>query len=893
MTEKKIEFKRAFLDALEERVLIYDGAMGTNLDLLNLTPEDYGGEALNGCNDHLILSKPEAVASVNRSFLEVGVDVIETNTFRSNRLTLTEFGLEDKTFEINQKGAALARAVADEFSTPDHPRFVAGSIGPTGKLPSADDPDLSNIEYDTLVDVFREQAAGLISGGADLLIVETSQDILEVKAAIQGIQLAFEETGIQLPLQCHITMDTTGRMLLGTDIASVLTILERMPIDIVGMNCSTGPEHMRQNISYLGENATIPVGCSPNAGLPMNVNGEAVFPLEPEPFANALAEFVVKENVSIVGGCCGTRPEHLKLLVEKVGKMPAPKKAEKKAPMLSSPIKAVSMAQEPRPMLIGERLNATGSRKFKRLLLEEDVDAMVEIAREQINGGAHTLDVNVAVTERNDEAYLMALLVKRLEMGVDAPLVIDSTEPDVMEAALKTTPGRCLLNSTNLESGRAKFDRVMRLGKDYNAAVMMLVIDEEGMAKTIERKMAVADRMIGIAVDEFGFEHQDLVFDLLTFPLSTGDPEFADSAINTIEAIRQLKVNYPEVLTSLGVSNVSFGLSKNARPVLNSMFLHHCVEAGLDMAIVHASKVRPLSEIPDEEQELMNDLIWNKRADALQRVIEFYENKAEVPEEEKEDPTKDMTPAERLHWSIVHRHKDMVEEDIDRLVASKLASGNFVDEDAAAVDVLNNVLLPAMKEVGDKFGAGELILPFVLQSAEVMKKSVNHLENYLVQKEGVTKGTMVLATVYGDVHDIGKNLVKTILSNNGYTIVDLGKQVPVNVIVDKAEEIGADAIGLSALLVSTSKQMPLVVAEVERRGLNIPVLIGGAAINRRFGWRLNLIEEEKHFKPGVFYCKDAFESLELLNILMDEDAKADFMKEHLAEVEKEYGKSIN
>ncbi len=893
MTDKKIEFKRAFLDALEERVLIYDGAMGTNLDLLNLTPEDYGGEKLNGCNDHLILSKPEAVATVNRSFLEVGVDVIETNTFRSNRLTLAEFGLQDKTFEINQKGAALARSVADEFSTPDHPRFVAGSIGPTGKLPSADDPDLSNIEYDTLVDVFREQAAGLISGGADLLIVETSQDILEVKAAIQGIQLAFEETGIQIPLQCHITMDTTGRMLLGTDIASALTILERMPIDIVGMNCSTGPEHMRQNISYLGEHATIPVGCSPNAGLPMNVNGEAVFPLEPEPFANALAEFVEKQNVSIVGGCCGTRPEHLKLLVEKVGKRPAPKKAEKKEPMLSSPIKAVSMAQEPRPMLIGERLNATGSRKFKRLLLEEDVDAMVEIAREQINGGAHTLDVNVAVTERNDEAYLMALLVKRLEMGVDAPLVIDSTEPDVMEAALKVTPGRCLLNSTNLESGRAKFDRVMRLGKDYNAAVMMLVIDEEGMAKTIERKLAVADRMIGIAVDEFGFEHQDLVFDLLTFPLSTGDPEFADSAINTIESIRQLKAKYPEVLTSLGVSNVSFGLSKNARPVLNSMFLHHCVEAGLDMAIVHASKVRPLSEIPDEEQQLMNDLIWNTREDALQRVIEFYENKADVPEEEKEDPTKDMTPAERLHWSIVHRHKEMVEVDIDSLVQAKVESGAFPNEDAAAVDVLNNVLLPAMKEVGDKFGAGELILPFVLQSAEVMKKSVNHLENYLAQKEGVTKGTMVLATVYGDVHDIGKNLVKTILSNNGYTIVDLGKQVPVNVIVDKAEEIGADAIGLSALLVSTSKQMPLVVAEVERRGLNIPVLIGGAAINRRFGWRLNLIEEEKHFKPGVFYCKDAFESLELLNILMDEDAKAGFMQEHLAEVEKEYGKSIN
>lgn len=889
MAEIQIKFKRAFLDALEKRVLVYDGAMGTNLDLLNLTPEDYGGEKFNGCNDHLILSHPEAVETVNRSFLEVGVDVIETNTFRSNRLTLAEFGLADKTHEINKKGAALARKIADEFSTAAQPRFVAGSIGPTGKLPSADDPDLSDIEYDVLIDVFREQAIGLIDGGVDLLIIETSQDILEVKAAIQGLQIAFEETGIRLPLQCHITMDTTGRMLLGTDIASALAILERMPIDIIGMNCSTGPDHMRSAISYLGENSTIPIGCSPNAGLPMNVNGEAVFPLQPEPFAEALTEFVEKHNVSIVGGCCGTNPEHLKNLVDKIGKHPAPKKTEKKQPMLSSSIKAVSMVQEPRPMLIGERLNATGSRKFKRLLLAEDVDAMLEIAREQIEGGAHALDVNVAVTERNDEAYLMELLVKRLELGVEAPLVIDTTDPDVMEAALRTAPGRCLLNSTNLESGREKFDRVLSLAKNYNAAVMMLTIDEDGMAKSIERKMSVAKRMIKIAKQEFGFEEQDLVFDLLTFPLSTGDKEFADSAMNTIEAIRQLKTEIPEVLTSLGVSNVSFGLGKAARPVLNSMFMHHCVKAGLDMAIVHASKVRPISEIPEEERELMNDLIFNTREDALQRVIEFYENMAEIPEDEKIDPTKDMTPTERLQWAIIHRHKEFVEDDIDTLIETS----QMPNQDSAAVEILNNVLLLAMKEVGDRFGAGELILPFVLQSAEVMKKSMNHLENYLDHKEGVSKGTMVLATVYGDVHDIGKNLVKTILVNNGYTIVDLGKQVPVNVIVDKAQEIDADAIGLSALLVSTSKQMPLVVQEVERRGLNIPVLIGGAAINRRFGWRLNLIEETRRFEPGVFYCKDAFESLSLLNILMNEDKKTEFLEEHLVEVEKEYGKNIN
>ncbi|MBX3048405.1 MAG: methionine synthase [Anaerolineales bacterium] len=839
--------------------------MGTSLQTMNLTAEHYGGEKYNGCPDYLNITYPEAPAVVHRSFLEVGVDVVETNTFRSNRLTLGEYGLGERTIEINQAAARLARAAADEFSTAEHPRFVAGSIGPSGKLPSADDPTLSDITYDQLVDLFREQAVGLITGGVDVLLIETSQDILEVKAAIQGIQLAFDETGEVIPVQCQVTLDTTGRMLLGTDIATALTILDGLPIDAIGLNCSTGPEHMRQPVSYLGEHSRLPVSAIPNAGLPLNVDGEAVYPLEPEPYAEAMAEFVHKHNVAIVGGCCGTTPEHLRLLVEKIHNHPTPPRPTQGPVRMSSSIQAVDMQQEPPPLLIGERLNGTGSRKFKRLLMAEDFDGILEMAREQIAGGAHTLDVSVALTERPDEEYLMSRVVKKLAMGVEAPLVIDTTEPEVMEAALKLAPGRCMLNSTHLEAGRPKMDRVLSIAKEHNATVLCLTIDETGMAKTAERKFEIAKRIHDIAVDEFGFRPQDLVFDVLTFPLSTGDTEFNNSAVETINAIRQIKAELPGVMTSLGVSNVSFGLTPQARATLNSMMLHFCVQAGLDMAIVHAEKVKPYAEIPAEERQLMEDLIFNKRPDALQKVIEYYEQRAPVEEETKANPMEGMTPEERLHWSILHRHKDGVEAAIDEVIARK----EFPNDHEAAVHLLNNTLLPGMKEVGDKFGAGELILPFVLQSAEVMKKTVAHLENYLEKVEGISKGKVVLATVYGDVHDIGKNLVKTILVNNGYEVFDLGKQVPAETIISKAEEVKATAIGLSALLVSTSKQMPLIINELHRRGLDYPVLIGGAAINRRFGWRILYTEDQKPYHSGVFYCQDAFEGLETMDQLID------------------------
>ncbi|MBV6397585.1 MAG: Methionine synthase [Anaerolineales bacterium] len=927
---------RSYLDALEKKVLVFDGAMGTSLQVQNLTAEHFGGEQYNGCNDYLVISYPEAVEKVHRSFLEVGVDVLETDTFRSNRLTMKEYGLQDRIIEINETAARLARRLADEYSILDtrysntdsrisnnesrisHPRFVAGSIGPTGKLPSTNDPDLSNVTYDELIAAFAEQAEGLIRGGVDVLLIETSQDILEVKAAIAGLHQAFEKTQIYLPIQAQVTLDTTGRMLLGTDINASLTILEGMGIDVIGLNCSTGPEHMREPIRFLGENSTLPVSCIPNAGLPLNVDGQAVYPLEPEPYANDMYEFVTKHHVRVVGGCCGTTPAHLKLLVDKLADYQLPDRQPlQTTPQLASAMSAIAMRQDPAPTLLGERCNAQGSRKFKRLLLEEDYDGILDIARDQVAGGAHALDISVAVTERADEGEQMRKVIKKLQMGVDVPLVIDSTEVDVLEIALQTAPGRCLINSTHLEAGRTKADKIFALAKKYNAAVICLTIDEKGMAKTAQHKYEVAQRIYDIAVNEHGLKAEDLVFDDLTFTLATGDAEFVDSAKETIEGIRLIEEKLPGVMTSLGVSNLSFGFAAQARPALNSVMLYHCVQVGLDMAIVNAAHVKPYAEIDQEERDLCEDLIFNRREDALQRFIQHFEN-VEIADDKVADPTEGMTPEQKLHWKIVHRFKDGVEEDIDEIIHRK--TGTQVDtytstqeqdvtrnpqlvsentqpsirstQHEVAVHTLNNVLLPAMKEVGDKFGAGELILPFVLQSAEVMKKTVAHLENYLEKMEGVTKGTVVIATVYGDVHDIGKNLVKTILANNGYTVVDLGKQVPAETIITQAVENNATAIGLSALLVSTSKQMPLIVNELHRRKHNIPVLIGGAAINRRFGRRILQTEVNQEFyDAGVFYCKDAFEGLDTMDGLIDPAKRAELLSKVRKEAEFELGRA--
>jgi 5-methyltetrahydrofolate--homocysteine methyltransferase len=886
---------RRYLDQIEKKVVVFDGAMGTSLQLQQLTADHFGGEALNGCNDFLVISYPQAVEIVHRSFLDVGVDVIETDTFRSNRLTLREYGLSERVLEINKTAAVLAKKLTDEYSAKTgQPRFVAGSVGPTGKLPSADDPELSNIGFDELLDIFREQAIGLISGGVDFIIIETSQDILEVKAAIQGCQKAFEQTGVYLPIQAQVTLDTSGRMLLGTDVATALTILEGLPIDVIGLNCSTGPDHMREPIRILGEQSSLPVSCIPNAGLPLNVDGQAVYPLEPEPFANALIEFIDKYNISVVGGCCGTTPKHLQTLVSKLNNRQHPPRPASPLARLSSSISATTMKQEPAPLLIGERCNAQGSRKFKRFLLEEDYDSILEIARDQVNFGAHALDISCAVTERPDELELMRKTVKKLTMGVEVPLVIDTTELDVLEVALKTAPGRCLINSTHLEAGRDKADKIFNLAKQHNAAVIVLTIDEKGMAKTAATKLEVAKRIYDIAINEHGLNPWDLVYDDLTFTLATGDAEFSDSAMETIEGIKLIKQNLPGVFTSLGVSNLSFGFAPQARPPLNSVMLYHCVQAGLDMAIINPTHVMPYFDIPKEEIKLCEDLIFNRRPDAAQRFIEFYQSVTPQSEDQNRvDPTEGMTPEQRIHWRIVHRHKEGVENDIDEIIQQVPNWQVRSVQHEKAVITLNQVLLPAMKEVGDKFGAGELILPFVLQSAEVMKKSVSHLEKYLDKVEGVTKGTVVIATVYGDVHDIGKNLVKTILANNGYTVIDLGKQVPADTIIEAAKEHNATAIGLSALLVSTSKQMPLIVNEMQRQKLNIPILVGGAAINRRFGRRILFTEDGSSYEPGVFYCKDAFEGLETMDKLIDPTQKPAFLEQLKLEADMEMGRATS
>jgi 5-methyltetrahydrofolate--homocysteine methyltransferase len=863
-----------YLRALDDHVLVFDGAMGTNIQLHHPTPEDFGGKELEGCNDNLVLTRPDIIQSIHESFLAVGCDVVETCTFQSTPHRLREWGIEEKTRELNVAAAKLARAACDKYTTPEKPRFVAGSIGPTGMLLSSSDPVLSNTTFAELEENYYTQAKYLVEGGVDVLLVETAQDILEVKAAVAGFERLFREIGRRIPIQAQVTLDTSGRMLLGTDIASSLTTLESLAVDVIGLNCSTGPEHMREPIRYLTANASRPISCIPNAGLPLNTGtGDAVYPLEPAPMAEMLAEMVKVNGVRIVGGCCGTRPEHLKEIAAAVSKIEFAPPRHEPVPRVSSAMRAVDLDQDPKPLLIGERVNAQGSRKVKRLLLADDYEGIVEVAREQAESGAHVLDVCVAVTERSDEPEQMAKLVKLLSMSVESPIMIDSTEAKVIEKALEAIPGRAIINSINMENGRERIDSVVPLAKKHGAALVALTIDPVGMAKTRERKLEVARKIYDIVVGEYGMEPADLIYDDLTFTLATGDAEWIDSAVETIEGIRLIKKELPGVYTSLGVSNVSFGLSVEARAVLNSVFLHHCVEAGLDMAIVNPAHIKPYAEISDEERALADDLVFNRRPDALQRFIEAFQGKTgRADQADQADPTDQMDPRAKVHWMIVHRKKDGIEAALD-------AAG--VRENP--VEVLNDVLLPAMKEVGDKFGAGELILPFVLQSAEAMKKAVKHLEQFLDRKEGYTKGKVVLATVYGDVHDIGKSLVNTILSNNGYTVYDLGKQVPVNTIIEKAQEVGADAIGLSALLVSTSKQMPLCVQELDRRGIRIPVMIGGAAINRRFGRRAMFVEGERAYESGVFYCKDAFEGLSTMDSLQDEGKRAAFVAELIAD----------
>ncbi len=851
---------RDFMAATRDRVIVYDGGMGATLEQYDLSLED--DYKLSGrCHEVLVLNRPDVIEGVHTAMLDAGAEVLETDTFQASRLKLSEWGLEDHTAEINQKAAEIARKAAGEN------RFVAGSIGPTGFLPASDDPSLGQIQFPELVTVFEEQSRSLLAGGVDLLIIETAQDILEVKAAVFGARQAFKHAGRSVPIQCSVSLlPQGGKMLLGTDISAVLATLEALDVDGIGLNCSTGPEDMRDAIRFLGEHCSVPVHCIPNAGLPLQgPNGETIFPEEPEPLANVLGEFIERYGVTIVGGCCGTTPDHIAAIAERARAHSPGARPARRPPHVSSMIAATSLVQDPRPTLIGERVNSQGSRKAKELLLADDYDGLLTVAEDQVTGGAHVLDVCVALTERQDEDEQMRQVVKRISLSQPAPIQIDSTEPDVIETALQQIPGRAIVNSINLEAGRAKLDKVVPLAKAHGAGVIALTIDEVGMAKTRERKLEVAQRLTQLCCEEHGLDPEVLIFDCLTFTLTTGDEEWRPSAVETIEGIRLIKAEIPGVKTSLGVSNVSFGVGLPARSVLNSVFLHHCVEAGLDLAMVNPNHITPYGEIPPEERELADDLVLNRREDALERYIAHFESKGPAEAEEKADPTEGMEPEEALHYQILRRKREGVEDWIDRSV-----------EKIGAVPTLNEVLLPAMKEVGDKFGAGELILPFVLQSAEVMKRAVAQLEQYLDKIEGYTKGTVVLATVFGDVHDIGKSLVNTILTNNGYTVIDLGKQVPIQTVIDAAVEHKATAIGLSALLVSTSKQMPTCVQELHSHGHQFPLLIGGAAINRNFGLRIlypNGTESDDVYEPGVFYCRDAFEGLSKMDQLVDGEAR--------------------
>ncbi|MDH5716271.1 MAG: methionine synthase [Spirochaetia bacterium] len=869
-----------YLNLCLKRVLIFDGAMGTEIQKKNLKPEDFGGKELEGANDHLIITRPDIIKEIHLSYLQAGADIVETNTFGSNRLKMEEYGIEDLTYEQNKKGAMLAREAADSLSTAEYPKFVFGSIGPTGMLPSSTDESLSNITFDELREIFKEQALALIDGGCHGLLIETSQDILEVKAAVIGCDEAIEEavrkkiiqSKDEIVLQAQITLDVTGKMLLGTDIKASLAILETLPVDSIGLNCSTGPVEMREAVRYLCENSSKPVSAIPNAGMPENIDGCAVYAMKPQIMAAEIISFLKEFGLNITGGCCGTTPEHIAALRKAVdeNKITPRKPQKERLPMAASAMTAVSLIQEPAPALMGERLNAQGSRKMKEFLLADDFASMMSIANDQEEGGAHFLDVCLAANERDDEAQSMKKLVRLLSNSISLPLMIDSTESDVIETALKNIPGRPIINSINLEGDGSKIHKILPLVKKFGAAVVALTIDEKGMADTVEWKFNTAKRIYDIALNQYNLLPQDLLFDLLTFTLATGEEKYKNSAHITLKAIKKLKEELPGVLTTLGVSNVSFGLSVQARKVINSVFLYHAAKHGLDTAIINPKDIIPYPQIKNDELKLAEDLIFNKEADALQKLIAYFEDKKPVKAQvsETKELMKKMKPDERCHYQIVNRIPDDIENVLDGVL-----------KDKTPVDVINNVLLPAMKEVGDKFGAGELILPFVLQSAEVMKKAVSYVEQFLDKNDTVDKGIIVLATVYGDVHDIGKNLVKTILSNNGFKVIDLGKQVPVNTILESAQKEKASAIGLSALLVSTSKQMGICVEELNRRKCDYPVVIGGAAINRKFSYKISYPEEGEYYKPGVFYAKDAFEGLEILNTLSDNKNKEGFVKE--------------
>ncbi len=839
-----------FLDLLKEKIVVFDGAMGSNLQSLDLTIDDWGGANFENCSENLLYTRPDAIETVHTSFLDIGCDVIETNSFGGSEVVLAEFGIVEKTYDVNKKAAELAKRLANDYSTPDKPRFVAGSIGPGTKLPT-----LGHITYRELKKAYVEQIRGLYDGGSDIFIVETCQDLLQTKASLSAIFDFFAERKVRIPVIAQVTIETFGTMLNGTEIGAALTALEPFPIDVIGMNCGTGPKQMADSLMYLCENSPIPVSVLPNAGLPEVKDGKQHYDETPESFAAQVEHFAKDLGANIVGGCCGTSPEHLKLVIERVAGLSPKERNASLVPSASSIYFQQPYTQDASFLIVGERVNASGSKKMRDLLDAEDWDGLVNLAKSQEKEGAHILDVNVDFVGRDGVAD-MHELVARLVTSVKIPIMLDSTEWEKMEAGLEHAGGKCILNSTNYEDGEERFLKVLDLAKEYGAAVVIGLIDEDGMARTAVDKLNIARRAYKQVV-EYGIPGHDIFFDPLALPISTGIEEDRRNAEQTIESIRQIHAEMPDANIILGVSNISFGLSPAARVVLNSVFLHDCVEAGMNSAIVNASKILPLMRFSELEIETARDLIFDRRKfdgdvctyDPLTEFTKLFEGK--TAQSIKPDIT-NLPIEERLKHHIIDGEKIGLEDSLKAAL-----------ETYPPLDIINNLLLDGMKVVGDLFGSGQMQLPFVLQSAEAMKAAVKFLEPFMEKADSTNKGTMVLATVKGDVHDIGKNLVDIILTNNGYRVINLGIKQTIDSILDSLTETNADAVGMSGLLVKSTLVMRDNLQIMNERGINVPVILGGAALNRRYV-DADLIPL---YKGRLFYARDAFDGLHAMDEL--------------------------
>jgi len=849
----------SLLSALRERVLVADGAMGTMLQALDLSLDDVEGHE--GCNEILNVRRPDVVREIHAAYFEAGADAVETNTFGANLANLGEYGIAERIEELATAGARLARGVADDFATADRPRWVLGSVGPGTKLPT-----LGHARYADLREAYQRQVTGMLDGGIDAVLVETAQDLLQAKAAIVGARRAMAEQGRSVPVFAQVQVETTGTMLLGSEIGAALTALEPLGIDLIGLNCATGPHEMSEHLRFLSRHAGIGVSVMPNAGLPELGPHGAVYPLSPEAMAGALAQFVEEFGTTLVGGCCGSTPEHVRQVVAAVrDRTPAVRRPRREA-SAASLYQSVPFRQETSVLMIGERTNANGSKAFRDALLEARYDDCVQIARAQTRDGSHLLDVCVDYVGRDGTADITEI-ARRFATASTLPLMLDSTEPQVIEAGLECLGGRGVVNSVNFEDGdgpQSRFARVMPIVREHGAAVVALTIDEQGQARTADWKVAIADRLIAELTGRWGMDAGDILLDTLTFPIATGQEETRRDAIETIEAIRRIKARHPKVQTTLGVSNVSFGLNPAARQVLNSVFLHECVRAGLDSAIVHASKILPMSKIADDQREVALDMVYDRRRpdyDPLQRFLQLFEGvDVQSTKESRAAELAALPLSQRLERRIVDGERNGLEADLDAALATR-----------PALEIVNDTLLTGMKIVGDLFGSGEMQLPFVLQSAEVMKTAVGYLEPHMDRADEDGKGRIVLATVKGDVHDIGKNLVDIILTNNGYDVVNLGIKQPISAIIDAAEEHRVDVIGMSGLLVKSTVIMKENLQELNSRGLSrFPVLLGGAALTRAY------VEGELSdtYDGDVRYARDAFEGLRLMETLVSRGAAA-------------------